>query len=109
MAVRSARLGTGNSNPSGSDKTIYTCPSGVTALVKDIRVNYASGTVSRGYIRLQSGGDSVIVIDRAFAAGDTASVQGFMVLEPGDQVLIFASGGALQVWVSGAELAGLAP
>lgn len=43
------------------------------------------------------------------ADGEELDLQGFVVLEPGDSLYVFSSGGTFAYWVSGAELEGVAP
>lgn len=110
MPVRSARLAARNSGI-GAIVVAYTCPPGVTALVKDIRISALNGAVVRASVLLLSGAQNTSVIDRPLANLEVFSIQGFMVLEPGDRIQTFAGGGGqdFQIWVSGAELQGLAP
>jgi hypothetical protein len=108
VPVRTARLALADSG-TGVVKTIYTVPGGKTAIVKDVRINSASGPATRCVILGQSGATSVAIFDRALEADQTASVQGFMVLEPGDRIAVFAEGASVSVWASGSELEGVAP
>lgn len=47
--------------------------------------------------------------DGPMSALQTKNVQGFIVLEPGDQLRLYSEGGTFSCIVSGAELAGVAP
>lgn len=108
MTVRSARLGFGGSG-TGVVTTLYTVPAGRTALIKDVRVSALGGAATRAAVFADSGASRVGFIDQPLANLGVASAVGFMVLEPGDTVGCFATGNAVTVWVSGAELDGLAP
>lgn len=108
MAVRSARLAAGTSGTLGTETTLYTCPAGRTALLKDVRVSVAASGNTRTVLWLQSGAVRVSLVDKPMSEFETVERVGFMVLEPGDQLRVFASGAQARVWASGAELVGLA-
>lgn len=108
MAVRSARLAAGTSGALGSETTLFTCPSGYTTLLKDLRVSVAASGNIRTVVWLQSGAVRVSLLDVTLGEFATVERQGFMVLEPGDELRVFASGAQARVWASGALLVGLA-
>lgn len=107
MATRSVRLCAGTSTTSAV-VTVYTCPAGKTALLKDVRV-YANGAVGRAVILVQSGSTDVSIVDEALSATQVVSRQGFIVLEPGDTIRVYSSTSTFNFWCSGAELEGVAP
>lgn len=107
MPVRSKRLAAVTA-AAGVGVTVYTAPPGETAIVKDIRLWSAFGPLSRVILSLASGPDAYAIVDRAFTNLETVERQGFMVLNPGDRLEVLSLGGALRVWVSGAELEGVA-
>lgn len=110
MSVRSARLAVGLSGPGASQKVIYTCPAGVTALVKDIRVVGRSDPAQTFTVYAVSGPTLVFLMRGSLAGNQVAAVQGFVVLEPGDQLKVDDPvTDHLAYWVSGSELAGVAP
>jgi hypothetical protein len=110
VTVRSARLAEGLSGPANGDKTVYTCPAGVTALVKDVRLTGRNATAVNYAFYVRSGGRYFYLLAGSLAANALASSQGFVVLEPGDQLGCSAGAAdALSYWVSGAELEGIAP
>lgn len=109
MTVRTARLFAATSNPSATTNTVYTCPAGRTTILKDLRVVTSAGTPTSGIVMLTSGGVDVSIIKRAWGANDVEERQGFMVLEPGDRIRVFAATGELKLWGSGSELDGVAP
>lgn len=110
MAVRTARLAVDTSNV-GSQKTIYTCPSGKTAILKDVRVYADGGAATRVILYLiRSGGAPYsALMDQDVGNQDTVAWQGFIVLEPGDHITFQSTGNAARAWLSGAELDGVAP
>lgn len=57
----------------------------------------------------RSGGARVSISTGALAADASRAVTGFVVLEPGDTIGIYSEGGTFTVWISGAELDGVAP
>lgn len=110
MSVRSARLAFGVSGTANTNNTIYTCPAGKTAVVKDVRVvGRAAG--STNYLLASSSGPTfTYLVAGALASGAVASTTGFIVLEPGDRLVVNASAvDAIGFHVSGAELDGVAP
>lgn len=111
MAVRSARLAGGYSGAANVTTAIYTCPAGVTAILKDIRLATTSGAASSVILAMTSGAlFSNIYVDNLAGGGATHSLQPWIVLEPGDQLVLNTGvGGGVSFWVSGAELDGVAP
>lgn len=109
MTVRSVRLGEGDSAPAGTPKVIYTCPSGVTAVLKDVRLDTAASSPTRAAVQLSSGGSWHSIMDGPRSALATPSVTGFIVLQPGQQVRLYSEGGTFSCVLSGAELDGVAP
>lgn len=109
MTVRTARLADGDSAPAATAHVIYTCPTGKTAIVKDLRLDTGSSSPTRAAVQFSRGSDWISVIDGPRGALATPSVEGFIVLEPGDQIRLYSEGGTFAVIVSGAELQGIAP
>lgn len=112
MAVRSARLW----HPtypaaSGGGTTLYTCPSGVTALIKDL--NFVNSGSSTATIKLCV--NSLVASQALFwnlsMAANTHTNQGrFIVLEPGDTIVALLSvANTISCAGYGAELDGVAP
>ena len=108
MPVRSNRFFAGNTLPVSAIHTVYTCPAGKTAIVKDVRVSSAGSSVSRAVVIALSGGQAISLLDAAVGTTAVLSVLGFIVLEPGDQLQVYSEGTAARVWISGAELDGVA-
>ena len=50
MPVRSNRFFAGNTLPVSTIHTVYTCPAGKTAIVKDVRVSSAGSSVTRAVV-----------------------------------------------------------
>lgn len=107
MTTRTSRLAVGIST-TGAVVTVYTCPAGKTAIVKDIRL-YAGASVSRAVVALGSGVRLPSVLDEAITGPGVAQKQGFMVLEPGDTIRVYSQGNTFEFWISGSELQGVAP
>lgn len=108
MAVRSNRFFAGNTLPVSVVHDVYTCPAGKTAILKDIRVCSNGSAVTRCVVIVLSGGAAISLVDSAVAALQTIAVQGFIVLEPGDKMQVYSEGAGARVWLSGAELDGVA-
>lgn len=108
--VRSKELGRITSAVTGTT-TIYTCPIGMTAIVKGITVA-KTGPVAQTVTvsSRRSGTDFPFwIVDFAIAAG-SALLLPWLVLEPGDELRVGrAASSAMTVIASGAELAGVAP
>jgi hypothetical protein len=88
---------------------VYTCPSGKTAILKDIRVSAnQAGAVSRCVVAWISGPSQGAFCDTPLNALQTASFGAFAVLEPGDQLAVYATGNNFSFLLSGSELDGVA-
>jgi len=96
-----------------SAHTVYTCPTGKTAIVKDVRVtNHGTLSVSVLFEVVRSSTGYRLVNYQGVSSGQaTGSTGAFIVLEPGDSLRFTATGTtpSYSCWVSGAELAGVAP
>lgn len=109
MTVRSTRLWAPTA-VGAANVTLYTCPSGVTALLKHLTV--VNNTASGGWVRLRLNGTSQ---DQNIHDGTVGSTTGthyvglFIVLEPGDVLRAIASATGFIVTGYGSELAGVAP
>jgi hypothetical protein len=88
--------------------TLYTCPAGRTAILKDVRAWAYGAAVTRALVLVRSGPGDCAIIDEAMATNSTRERQGFIVLEPGHQLLASSTGGPTSIWASGAELDGVA-
>lgn len=90
---------------------IYTCPAGVTTICKDWRITGVGATSTVLIFGVRSGPSPTFIAYAAALANEQLLFgTGFIVLEPGDQLIIFTSvAGAARYWVSGSELAGVAP
>lgn len=111
MAVRTARLAAGNAGASGAVKVIYVCPSGRTAIVKDIRLHNSTGGPIAAVLGLKSGAEFVPVLNTgSLDAGPRSFPDCWLALEPGDSIeLVSGAAGGIQYWLSGTELEGVAP
>lgn len=110
MPVRTARLAVGSAGVSGAGVVMYTCPTGKTAIIKDIRVGSTGGAAADFLIGGVSGPAVVRLLTGNVPAGDVRGLQPWIVLEPGDEIFIVPSvTGALNYWLSGTELDGVAP
>jgi hypothetical protein len=110
MTVRTARLAVGTSGAAGASNTIYTCPPGVTTIVKDIRLNGRADPSSTYIIFVASGPLLTYLGSGTLNINATVSIPGFVVLEPSDRIGINSGIAAgIGFWISGSELAGIAP
>lgn len=107
MTVRSAVLATGTST-AGAVVAVRVCGSGTTLLLKDSRI-YSAGGCARAVLAVKRGGLTVSVIDGAMSATQTRTQEGFIVLEPGDEIAVYSQTGTFDFWCSGAELSGVSP
>ena len=77
--------------------------------MKDVRIDPGSSSPTRAAVQIGSGARQISIHDGPLSALQYKSLQGFIVLEPGDTVRLYSEGGTFDAWVSGAELDGLAP
>ena len=108
MAVRTKELGA-SAFTGSAPVTLYTCPAGATAIVKDIAL-FATTAIT-AYVQVVRGSLSARVLSGAVTAGGSLVSSGrFIVLEPGDvlQVHSTSSGITATAWVSGSQLDGVA-
>nr|CRY93621.1 hypothetical protein [uncultured prokaryote] len=110
MAVRTARLAFGQTGSAGVTSTLYTCPAGKTAIVKDLRLSQSGASSVSTILATSSGAKFCNLLIDTIPVNGTRVFQGFIVLEPGDSIVINAStAGGVIYHVSGSELAGVAP
>ena len=91
--------------------TIYTCPSGKTAIVKSLHLSNNAGSATTTIVAVASGAAIVNLRVTSLASNDQIHMESpYLVMEPGDELLINADQtNAIKYWVSGVELQGLAP
>lgn len=109
MAVRTKELGAQRGATANVAVTLYTCPTGRTAIVKDSKVLMVGACTYTMWIL--RGGFSHQIARRTVTATTLDALQGlFVVLEPGDvlQMAWTTTDTVHQAWVSGAELDGVA-
>ena len=111
MTVRTARLASGSTGTANVTVTIYTCPSGKTAIVKSIHLANNAGSATSTIVAVASGAATVNLRVTSLASNDQIHMESpYLVMEPGDELLINANQtNAIKYWVSGVELQGLAP
>lgn len=105
MAVRTTRLAVGSSS-STSELTLYTCPSGRVAIVKDLWLRNGASVARDVYWGIRSGGTFYAKLTKALASDASIDEHGlFRVLAAGEALVAqIATGGPLLWWVGGAEL-----
>lgn len=104
--LRTKRLAAHVTSSTGAE-TVYTCPTGFRAVVRDISsANFGGAAVTRLIVALvPSGGSDVDRIQvQPIAVDEVAHWTGELVLEPGDQLICIASTATCTIVVSGAEL-----
>ena len=107
MNIFSTQLGLALPVTAGTWYTIYTCPSGKLAIVKDIRGWNATGGDPRFFLALTIGGTRrQIALTRPAAQPDSAVTGAFIVMNAGDvlECKPVASDAASVVLASGYEL-----
>lgn len=107
MAVRTKCLDA-RSVASNTEVEVYQCPSGETAILKDVRASNSSGSSARALLYVLSGPAQVLIWDQTISDGTCAGVDRWVVLEPGNTLRAAALGGAIKFYLSGTELAGVA-
>lgn len=108
MAVRTLQLGA--IKATATLATIYTCPAGRTAIVKELALGKgatgsvtATVTVLRGAVAY-----FVAVVTMSNLGGQAVHQDRWFVMEPGDVLRAVTDGVTVDVWVSGTELVGVA-
>lgn len=110
MAVRTARLAKGSAGAAGVGVVALTCPIGTTIIVKDIRLGSTAAGASTYLVGLTSGPTTVRALSGTVPNGDVVGLQPWLVLEPGDALFIVPGvTNGINYWLSGTELAGVAP
>lgn len=94
----------------GSDFTLYTCPSGKTAIIRSIRIHQPNSSTQTLTLRVRPSGAGSSFVVRTIVLAQNASLEEevWCVLSPGD-ILAIRSANAFTagLWVSGAELEGV--
>lgn len=108
MAVRSKRLW-GPTTVSTSAVTLYTCPAGETAIIKQVS-HFNTGVVQQAVsLGINGTGNGQLVVVMSTAATSTTNLlEQFIVLHPGDTLRAIANAGNATVTGYGAELEGVA-
>lgn len=110
MAVRTATLAKARPSAAGTFVSIYTCPAGRTAIVKDVRACFLSATSASAFLEVLSGG---VEYNVGTWTGVFPTIVGgavWIVLEPGDSLRVWQTlANGVSWWISGAELNGVAP
>ena len=109
MAVHTKRLARGSAGVAGVGVVAYTCPAGMTAIVKDIRLGSTAAGASTYLVGLTSGPTTVRALSGTVPNGDVVGLQPYLVLAPGDALFIVPGvTNGINYWVSGSELLGVA-
>lgn len=112
--VRTKEIGHAIATFAATAPTIGTVPAGKTWIVKEWSFYNGNSPSVSGYLAVNRGADGFVVDRQSFTADTCKSGSGrFLVLEAGDSLQLLTagllSGDSLRIWVSGAELDGLAP
>lgn len=109
MAVRTKELGHFSLTVQNQWETIYTVPAGKTAIVKELsHMGPAAQTI---HWRVSRAGTTFLIGSGVTAANVALVTPRLLVLEPADVLQAMkqsGSAGLIDVWVSGAELDGVA-
>ncbi len=114
MAVRTKQLANDKVTSGGSANVVYTAPAGRTAIVKDIVLDNTGSTAVVASLFVQNTGHTAacdIVAGSVLGGSQMTSTGRFVVLEPLDELWVYASSiatGDVKVLVSGTELDGVA-
>jgi hypothetical protein len=111
VTVRTARLAAGVVGPASTLQTVYTTPTGVTAIVKDVRASRGVSGAVFITIGLLSGPHFIGLINRQIDTTENLlAIQPWCALEPGDRIAVqSATAGGFTFFISGTELRGVAP
>jgi hypothetical protein len=96
-----------SSGPGGNQTSpTWTSPAGYVTLVKSINaIAGAAGDFEVG-VRPAGGAFQMSFVVQNIALGVPLRWDGWLVLNPDDQLYVFTAAGSLDVWISGAVLAG---
>lgn len=110
MSVASVCLARGKFAAAGT-ATLFTCPAGQTAIVKSIYLtSFAAAAVNVAvWITPLEGASSTYLVAAPIDPNKLLNWTGWVVLQPGDHLLMNASASGVQLWVSGALLDGVDP
>jgi hypothetical protein len=93
-------------------QTLYTVPAGFTALIKwyqACNTTVASQGITLAMHSALTGSDVSLFRNASVAVNAVLGGATLLVLRPGDTLVVFATASGLQIFASGAELAGVAP
>jgi hypothetical protein len=105
VTTRSSRLWAA-AETTATTKLVFTCPAGSAAILKSV-YGYMSATPGQTIVQVYTAASTAavyLILDAAAPAVALLRWDGWMVLEPGDYVSIYSSGGTVQTWGSGALL-----
>lgn len=108
MPVRTKRLAVRTSATAGAVHDAYTVPEGETCILKDVRISWLSGTVSRAAVLAASGSASVVLVDAPIPTTGPVGRELWVVLQAGDKLQVYTENGVALFWLSGTELEGVA-
>lgn len=108
MAVRSLQLGAVKAT--NVLTAVYTCPAGRTAIIKEVTAGKGSTGSATLTMTILRGAVAYYLLTNTFSnlGGQAARFETWTVLEPGDIVRAVTDGPTIDVWMSGAELIGVA-
>lgn len=115
MAVRTQTLALVGPVAATGDNVVYTCPAGRTAICKDWVVMNRGGGSRTMNIHVRRGATVARLQANAALAhlGTLEARERYVVLEPGDQLVVFVGGEVaslnVDIYVGGVELEGVAP
>lgn len=108
MPVRSKRL-FGPVNVGTGNFTVYTCPAGETALLKDITIFNQAAVTNVVALRLNGNTQNQTIEGVTVGGGGSVVLSGrFIVLHPGDTLRVQATVASINITGYGAELEGIA-
>lgn len=108
MAVRTKKLAAGQLSTLNAFVTVFTCPAGRTAIVKDLRSANTGPAQTLIIWAASSGPSQTRLISQTVDVGSPAFAQVYVVLEPGDELRLIGTAGSVTYHVSGSLLDGVA-
>jgi hypothetical protein len=90
----------------GTNLVLFTCPVNIVTLFKSFHAFTNLGTSGQLYLKVSrpSNGALAWLLTSLVTTPEALTWEGWVALEPGDQVLIDVTGGSANVWGSGAFL-----
>lgn len=109
MSVRTLALDSRSNAAASTYETVYTVPSGATAIVKEIRAFNTNATAKDLLIAVHTATTEIIILKATLATNAAVQHTCWTVIEPGDYIRFWttAPAGDMRLLISGSQLLGV--